>query len=156
MGSKRPCSPAVLMDRPAAAWPHSGPRPDQQWLCGQIQAARVQLGRPTGPLPPAARARAACCADAQSASTAASVAWPAASTWRKDDDAIFTDRFTEKQRTRRAWSRGPSCTGEAWRRGGRNSLARHDLPVREDGGMVSSDLGKVLQVGGSVRRLLLR
>jgi hypothetical protein len=33
MGSKRPCGPAVLVDRPAAAWPHSGPRPDQQWLC---------------------------------------------------------------------------------------------------------------------------
>jgi hypothetical protein len=81
---------------------------------------------------------------------AASVAWPAVSTWRKDGDAVFIDGFTAKRRTRRAWSRGSSHTGEASRRGGRNSQARHDLPVREDGGVVDGDLGKVLQVGGSV------
>jgi hypothetical protein len=80
----------------------------------------------------------------------ASVAWPAASTWHKDGDAVFIDGFTAKRRTRRAWSRGPSRTGEAWRRGGRNSQARHDLPAREDGRVVDDDLGEVLQVRGSV------
>jgi hypothetical protein len=117
--------------QPTATWPHSGLKPGQQWL-----------------LPPMARARAARNADVWSVSTTASAVWSVARTWHNDGYAVFTDGFTVKWCTRRAWSRGPSHTNEARRSGGQNPPARDDVSTtRPTVGSTAASVAPIQPVG---------